>query len=130
MINVKAFDRPLFPVPDCGVYVFTYAVPGFAIRLYGTEAFTSVASRYVVQPFLAFVVVQAGSLCPFHSTTVLAWNPFIEVASTNSVKHGFVCPLGVFGQFGSVTPVGVPAGSPDGEIFVIVAPVLYCTELL
>src|SRR6516164_368253 len=130
MMNVKAFDSPLFPVPDCGVYTFTYAVPGFAMRLYGTAAFTSVASRYVVQPFFALVVVQAGSFCPFHSTTVLVWNPFVELPSTNSVKHGFVCPLGVLGQFASCTPDGVPAGSPEGEIFVIVAPVLYCTELL
>jgi hypothetical protein len=129
-MNDSAFDNPLFPVPDCGVKVFTYAVPGLAMKLYGMYAVMSTASTYVLQPFVAlvfavpFAFVHAGSFKLFHATSVVDWKPLVAAPITNNVKHGFVFPEGVLGQFGTVD-CGGPAGSAEGEMFVIVAPVLY-----
>jgi hypothetical protein len=91
-------------------------------------ALRSVESMYVVQPFGPLVVAQIGMPRPFHRTVVLVWNPLTALATTNSVKQGLFCPEGVFGQFVRFVPFGVPAGKPEGEMLVKVAPVLPCTE--
>ena len=43
MINVRVFDRPLFPVPEKGFSVLTEAVPGLAISAAATVAVTVTA---------------------------------------------------------------------------------------
>ena len=87
--------------PDCGVYVFTYAVPTFATKLAGTVAVMVTVSTKVEVSF-----------CPFHSTTVLVWKPFEPEAMIVSVK------------------AGPPKTTPVGERVKIDAPVGYCMEVL
>src|ERR1700690_323901 len=114
-MNVSALESPFIPVPDCGAKVFTYAVPGLVIRLYGTWANTVRASCRALTSF-----------CPFHSTTVPTGNGLPRLATTVMQKYGLCVVVDAVGHGGFVgTPLaGGPAGNPDGDSAVIVAPVV------
>ena len=68
-INAREFERPLVPAPECGLSVFTNAVPALATRAAGT-----VAVIPVTFPLLS-VVTTVAIVWLFHCTTVLATNP-------------------------------------------------------
>src|SRR5882757_8624457 len=102
MFKANVFESPFCPVPDCAVSVLTCANPDLASRLAGTVAVIVVTSRNA----------DVASFCPFHWTTVVLLNPLNWLAFTVNRKSD------------------APAGTPLGDKFVSVAPVLYWIELL
>ncbi len=78
MRKLTTFERPLVPVPECGLRVWTKAVPGLAMRSAETVAVSVLALTTVV-----------GMVLPFHWTTDLATYPLpvlSEVPDTVSVN--------------------------------------------
>src|SRR5690348_3613265 len=71
MINATGFESPLVPAPECGLRVFTNAVPGLATSDAGTVA---VARLPKMLPAVSVAKVVAR-VWPFHCTTVLATKP-------------------------------------------------------
>jgi hypothetical protein len=95
MRNATEFESPLVPAPECGLSVFTNAVPDLATSDAGTVA----VPRTLPLLSVSNVVV---SVCPFHCTTVLATNPLPLTVSVNC---------------------GLPAVTLAGESEVMVPPV-------
>ena len=62
--KVSVLERPLVPVPECGLSVLMKALPGFAMSAAATVAVMVVALTNV-----------EGIVLPFHWTTVLATKP-------------------------------------------------------
>jgi hypothetical protein len=100
MVKTYGLERPLVPVPVIGLRVMMVASPDFATKAAGTFA-------VIIFPRM-FPALSVGSVVsrvfPFHWTTVFATN---------------LPPLRVS------TKSGLPALTTDGEIDVMVAPVLF-----
>jgi hypothetical protein len=77
MMNATGFESPLVPAPECGLSVFTNAVPGLATSDAGTVAVIPVTFP------LASVVTTVAIVWLFHWTTVLATNPLPVTVNVN-----------------------------------------------
>jgi hypothetical protein len=100
MTNATGFERPLRPAPVVGLRVMTVATPDLVTKVAGTFAVAMLPSMF---PALSVGRV-VSRVCPFHCATV----PFTNVP-----------------PFRVSTKSGLPALMTDGEIDVIVAPVLF-----
>jgi hypothetical protein len=79
MMNAIEFESPFVPAPECGLSVFTVAVPAVATRDAGTVA-VALVPRTLPLVSVSNVVARA---CPFHCTTVFAINPLPTTVSVN-----------------------------------------------
>src|SRR5258708_31413666 len=77
--NATEFESPLVPAPECGLSVFTNAVPDLATSDAGTVA-VALVPRTLPLLSVSNVVV---SVCPFHCPTVLATHPLPLTVSLN-----------------------------------------------
>src|SRR5258708_32031098 len=80
--NATEFESPLVPAPECGLSVFTNAVPDLATSDAGPVAGALVPMTVA----LLSLSNVGGSPCPFHSPTVLATNPLPLTVSVNSAR--------------------------------------------
>jgi hypothetical protein len=71
MMNATGFESPFVPAPECGLSVFTDALPGFVTSEAGTVAVADVPRTLPPLSVSNFV----ARVCPFHCITVLATNP-------------------------------------------------------
>ena len=77
MMNATGFESPFVPAPECGLSVFTKAVPALATSDAGTVAVIPVTLP------LVSVVTTVAIVWLFHCTTVLATNPAPTTVSVN-----------------------------------------------
>jgi hypothetical protein len=98
IMNATGFESPFVPAPECGLNVFTKAVPGLATSAAGTVAVTPVTFP------LVSVVTWVTIVWLFHCTTVLATNP---VPTTVKVNCGL--PAVIFA--GDSEPIVPPVGT-------------------
>jgi hypothetical protein len=77
MMNATGFESPLVPAPECGLSVFTKAVPALATSDAGTVAVIPVTFP------LVSVVTTVAIVWLFHWTTVLATNPVPTTVNVN-----------------------------------------------
>jgi hypothetical protein len=77
MMKLMGLERPLLPVPEAGLMVFTVTTPGLAINAAVIVAVTEITLLFAssVTTVLHGPVPVVGQVLPFHCTFVAATNP-------------------------------------------------------
>ena len=87
MVKKRELEKPLLPVPDAGLRVYTLATPGLATKAAGTVAVTRFPRA---APVLSTATVVARGL-PFHCTTVFSTKPPPWMESVKSPLPALIC---------------------------------------